>query len=319
MIVIAPTAFKGTVSAAAAAHAMAAGARAVTAQTLLVQPLSDGGPGLIDAFSGLADAVLHRVTVRGPLGDPVQARILVLAQTAIVESADACGLQLVPDHQRNPTVLTTWGVGELIRAASKLSVTEIVIGLGGSATVDGGVGMAAAIGTDGIHTRLTALADVDVPLAAAARVFGPQKGATPQQVQLLEDQLAQLQAQLGVPDFPGAGAAGGLGYGLRAFLHADVRPGSDWVLERTGLHGKLRDAAAIVTGEGRFDEQSFMGKITGTLVTKALQHGVPILVVTGSSSLPREYVRVAAMPGSTLNESDMERLVREHLPALLAS
>ena len=333
MIIVAPTAFKGTISAAAAARAMAAGVRAVTAEPILVQPLSDGGPGLIEALQPLGGA-LRLVQVRGPLGELVDARILLRPEggqapessvgrssyrEAVIESADACGLHLVPPDRRDPAQLDTFGVGQLIRAAAALSVDRIIVGLGGSATVDGGVGMAAALEGAAVDLPIIALADVDTLLRDAARVFGPQKGATPAQVRTLEAALMALIELTGVPDFPGAGAAGGLAYGLRAFLHAEVVPGSRWVLKQTGLIDKLPAARAVITGEGSYDAQSFMGKITGTLVEAARAHGIPVLVVAGSADSSAGYARVIGNAGARLSEADLERLVREHLPALLPS
>jgi glycerate kinase len=318
MILIAPTAFKGTISAAAAAQAMADGAQSVTNLPLHIQPLSDGGPGLIDALR-VRGGALRLVTVRGPARDDVAARILLQNQTAIIESADACGLHLVPPERRDPTQLDTFGVGQLLRLASTLAVERIVIGLGGSATVDGGVGMAAALGTDTLRVPITALADVETPLRDAARIFGPQKGATPAQVQLLEAALMKLREVAGVADFAGAGAAGGLAYGLRAFLHAEVVAGSVWMLRETGIADVLPHAQAVLTGEGSFDEQSFMGKITGALVQQAEAHGIPVLVVAGRAQQRAGYAHVATNNGALLTEDDVTRLVREQLPALLAS
>jgi glycerate kinase len=316
MIVIAPTSFKGTLSAAAAARAMAAGAREVTSLPIHIQPLSDGGPGLIDALV-LTEDVVHQVRVRGPLNADVDARILVRFGTAVVESADACGLHLVPEARRDPTVLTTWGVGELIAAASELAVDRIVVGLGGSATVDGGLGMRDALRGKPIAQSITALADVSTTLVDAARVFGPQKGASRAQVGLLEERLANLLKQTGVADFPGAGAAGGLGYGLRAFLNAEVLRGSEWVIAQTGIAAAIANASAVITGEGEFDDQSFMGKITGALIELAESKRVPILVVAGRSARVPGYEHVAHGDGAMLGESDLQRLVRDHLPALL--
>jgi glycerate kinase len=316
MIVIAPTSFKGTVSATAAARAMAAGAREVTSAPIHIQPLSDGGPGLIDALS-LTAGVMHQVRVRGPSNVDVAARVLVRSRTAVIESADACGLHLVPKEQRDPTTLTTWGVGELLAAASKLAVDRIIVGLGGSATVDGGVGMREALRDKPIAQSITALADVSTTLVDAARVFGPQKGATPAQVELLANRLAELLKKTGVPDFPGAGAAGGLGYGLSAFLNAEVLSGSEWVIAETGVAAAIANAHVVITGEGEFDDQSFMGKITGTLIRLAQTHRVPILVVAGRSARVGGYEHVARGSGALLGETDLQRLVREHLPALL--
>ena len=316
MILIAPTAYKGTLTASAAARAMAAGARAVIDDDLLVQPLSDGGPGLIDALEQRGGE-LHWITVRSPVGDDVAARILVQNRNAIVESADACGLQLVPEHRRDPAQLDTFGVGQLIRAAAQLDVDRIVVGLGGSATVDGGVGMAAALESNPIGCPVLALADVRTTLRDAARVFGPQKGATPAQVQMLEAALMKLMEVCGVPDFEGAGAAGGLGYGLRVFLHAEVTTGSEWVLRETGVAMELPRARAIVTGEGSYDAQSLLGKITGVLVQRARQHRIPVLVVAGRCDHSDDYAVAVERPGAILGEDDLAQLVRQHLPRIV--
>lgn len=316
MILIAPTAFKGTLAASAAARAMAAGARAIVSDELLVQPLSDGGPGLIDALEQRGGE-LHRVMVRGPLGDDVAARILVQNRNAIIESADACGLHLVPEHKRDPAQLDTFGVGQLVRAAAQLDVDRITVGLGGSATVDGGVGMAAALESTPIGQPVVALADVRTKLRDAARVFGPQKGATPAQVQMLEAALMKLMEVSGIADFPGAGAAGGLAYGLRAFLHAQVVAGSEWVLRETGLDVRLRDARAVVTGEGSYDAQSLLGKITGVLVERARQHRIPVLVIAGRCDHSDDYALAVERPDTILSEADLSQLVREHLPRIV--
>ena len=315
-IIIAPTAYKGTITAAAAARAMAAGARDISDDRLLIQPVSDGGPGLLDALEHRGGE-LHQAIVRGPLGDDVAARILVQNDSAIIESADACGLHLVPAHRRDPAQLDTFGVGQLIRAASLLDVERVVVGLGGSATVDGGVGMAAALEAEPMRVPVIALADVRTHLRDAARVFGPQKGATPAQVQMLEAALAKLMELTGVPDFAGAGAAGGLAYGLHAFVHAQVIPGSEWLLRETGLAEQIASARAVVTGEGSYDAQSRLGKITGELVRIARTHRVPVLVVTGHADHSDDYALAVEIPGKTLTEPDLAQLVRQHLPRIV--
>ncbi|HEX6066202.1 MAG TPA: glycerate kinase [Longimicrobiales bacterium] len=316
MIIIAPTAYKGTIAASAAARAMAAGVRSFSDEPLLIQPVSDGGPGLLDAFEQRGGE-LHRVVVRGPLGDDVTARILVQNGSAIVESADACGLHLVPPQRRDPAQLDTFGVGQLLRAAAGLGVERVVVGLGGSATVDGGVGMAAALEGTPIARPVIALADVQTQLRDAARIFGPQKGATPTQVQMLEAALAKLLEITGVPDFAGAGAAGGLAYGLRAFVNAEVVSGSEWVLRETGLEQQIPSARALITGEGSYDSQSFLGKITGALVAAARTHRVPVLVIAGRCDHTDDYALAIERPGATLTEDDLAQLVRQHLPRIV--
>ena len=254
-------------------------------------PVSDGGPGLIDSLKHAFGGVLHPADVTGPHGEMVRARILVQDDTAIIESADACGLHLVAPTQRNPMTATTFGVGELILAAAQYA-PNVIVGLGGSATIDGGAGAALAMLMQRPPT-ITALADVSNPLLGpngAARVFGPQKGATPAEVELLEARLQQfadrIRSDLGidVATMPGGGAAGGLGAGLHAFAGARLVPGSPWVIERLGVEPLLDRASVLITGEGRYDEQSAMGKITGTLVQLAEQRNLPVLIVAGAGT-----------------------------------
>ncbi|HET9984169.1 MAG TPA: glycerate kinase [Longimicrobiales bacterium] len=328
---MAPTAFKGTISAAAAADAMARGARraAPTAEVRAV-PLSDGGPGLLDALrASRGDGVLS-VPATGPLGGIVDVRVLRAGGDAVLESADACGLHLVPAGARDPLRATTFGVGEALRAlvpgarpavsgaARREHIARVLLGLGGSATVDGGAGMARALGwrlLDGRGAEIppgggglealaaivppaprpplppvTALADVDAPLLGArgaARVFGPQKGADAAAVERLEAGLARLadvlRAALGVDvaNVPGAGAAGGLGAGVIAFLGGRLVPGSRWTLDAVGFDALLRRARLVVTGEGAYDDQTGMGKVVGEVVRRARALGVPVVLVCG--------------------------------------
>jgi glycerate 2-kinase len=312
MIIVAPTSYKGTHSAADAARVMARAARDVTDLDVRELPVSDGGPGLIDSLRHAFGGVVHHVDVTGPLGESVRARILVQGESAIIESADACGLHLVPPLQRNPVAATTFGVGELILAAASYA-SEIVVGLGGSATIDGGAGAALAL----LMQRLppiTALADVTNPLVGpngAARVFGPQKGATAADVEKLEARLEELagriESELGidVATIRGGGAAGGLGAGLYAFAGAKLVSGSEWVIDRLGIEPLLGNATALITGEGRYDEQSAMGKITGTLVKLAEDRGVPVLIIAGHGG------------GPDLTLDDLEARVRTELEQLL--
>lgn len=287
MIIVAPTSYKGTHSAADAARAMARAARELSADVLEL-PVSDGGPGLLDALRHSGNGVLHEAQVSGPLGEPVTARILVQDDVAIIESADACGLHLVPVSQRDPINATTFGVGELILAAASYA-PHVIVGLGGSATIDGGAGAALSLLYQKLP-RITALADVKNPLVGpngAVRVYGPQKGATAEQLEILEARMEdfadRVRDALGidVASMPGGGAAGGLAAGLHAFAGAEIVAGSQWVIERLGIEGLMERATALVTGEGRYDEQSAMGKITGTLVQLAEQRGIPALVVAG--------------------------------------
>ncbi len=322
-IVLAPNAFKGSMTAMQAATAMGQGVRAAfPGAEVVAVPVADGGDGLasvlIDALGGEARVV----TVRGPLGAPVQATLCLVPALglAAVEMAAASGLALLAPEDRNPTRTTTYGTGELIRAALDLGARRIVVGIGGSATNDGGIGMAAALGVrfldaagnpvapvggalgqirridmSGLDPRLAqlcceAICDVDNPLLGprgAAQVYGPQKGATPAQVAGLDAGLAHLAdlilADLGleVRDLPGAGAAGGLGAGLRAFLGADLRRGVDLVLDLVGLDAALPGADLVITGEGRIDFQTAFGKAPAGVAGRAKARGIPCVAIAG--------------------------------------
>jgi glycerate kinase len=312
MIIVAPTSYKETHSAADAARAMAEAARDVTTIPVTELPVSDGGPGLIDALQHKFGGELRYATVSGPLGAPVEARILVQGTTAVIESADACGLHLIPPAERDPLKTTTFGVGELLLAAAAYA-SDIVVGLGGSGTVDGGAGAAKAIAGRKLPP-VTALADVRNPLLGmhgAARVFGPQKGASPDAVELLERRLqaaARTMARetgIDVANIAGGGAAGGLGAGLRAYARATLVAGSVWLLDRLGFDALLAGAAAVITGEGSYDAQSGMGKVTGEIVARAEASGVPLLMIAGDGQ-------------TLLTLDDIRERVRAGLPGLLA-
>jgi len=356
MILIAPTSFKGTIGAADAAAAMGAGARhGVPGAEVLELPLSDGGPGLIDALRK-GPAPLARLVVTDPLGEPTEAPILVRGGRAVVESADACGLHLVPPERRDPLRTTTRGVGELLLASARLAgVREIACGLGGSATVDGGAGLAGALGYrlldvagreiapgGGSLERLVrieppplrppllpviGLCDVSSPLLGphgAAPVFGPQKGADAPGVARLEAGLERLaervRLDLGtdVATLPGGGAAGGLGAGLVAFAGARLVPGSEWVLRATGFGGALARARLVVTGEGAYDEQSALGKLTGEVIRRARARGVPVLLLCGAirALLPAGVTGLSG-GAAPLTPSGLEALAAEGCARLL--
>lgn len=324
-IVIAPDSFKGCLSAREVAQAMAAGVRQVLPHAELdLAPMADGGEGTVQALVDATGGRMIQVPVTGPLGTPTPAFLGLLGdgQTAIIEMAAASGLPLVPPDQRNPLVTTTQGVGDLIRAALDAGARRLIVGLGGSATVDGGAGMAQALGvrlTDAAgreigpgggalrqlahvdvsgldprlaQTEVVAACDVTNPLTGprgAARVYGPQKGATPEMVEILDNALAHYAAVLAhdlsvdVRDAPGAGAAGGLGAGLLAFLRARLRPGVEIVLEAARLRERVRDAALVITGEGRLDGQTVYGKTPIGVAQVAQAAGVPVLALVGGT------------------------------------
>ncbi len=314
-VLLAPDSFGGTLTAGAAAEAMAEGWRAARpADALVLLPLSDGGPGFLDVMPGERCSVI----VEGPLAGPVQAWFRLHGTTGYVESAQAAGLHLT--DARDPTVTTTYGVGQLVRAAVERGATTVVVGLGGSATNDGGAGLLAALGIaradasgarlppgglallgavalsgEAVPVTLVAATDVDNPLLGAfgaTHVFGPQKGATPSQVVALEAALAHwadlLEAHLGVHarDRPGAGAAGGLGFALLA-LGGTRRSGLAVVADAVGLAEAVAGVDLVVTGEGSFDASSLRGKVVSGVAALAQSQGVPCVVVAGRVEVGR--------------------------------
>jgi glycerate kinase len=329
-VLVAPDCFTGSLTAGQAAHAVAQGwRRAAPADELQECPLSDGGPGFIDVLHQVLGGDLEAVTVRGPLGDPVPAAVLVVtgpdgAPTGYVESAQACGLHLVPADRRDPGVTTTAGVGELLAAARAAGARRVVVGVGGSGTNDGGAGLLGALagldrltaggealrglapgdlaGLDGVRddwrgVEVVVASDVDVPLlglAGASAGFAAQKGATPEQAQALErclgDFAAAAVAALGLDRkltaAPGAGAGGGLGFGLM-LLGATRVPGAQAVLDATGFADRLRRSDLVVTGEGSFDWQSLHGKVVAGVAREALATGTPVVVIAGQVRLGR--------------------------------
>ncbi|HEU4759549.1 MAG TPA: glycerate kinase [Dehalococcoidia bacterium] len=322
-ILVAPQEFKGTLTARQAADAMAQGVRrALPAARVEALPLADGGPGTVEAIASAAGGRIVTATVQDPLGRPVQADWgLLPAGAAVIETAAACGLLLLTPEERDPGIATTYGVGQLLLAALDTGCRRLLVGLGGSATNDGGAGMAAALGVrfldaagrdlppggaalaglasidaSGLDARLSgcetvAASDVANPLCGpegASLVYAPQKGASPEAARELDAALRRyaeiVERDLGVAvlDAPGAGAAGGLGAGCIAFLRAAVRPGLEVVAEAVGLAGRLRGAYLVVTGEGRLDGQTGFGKTVAGVARLAAAQGVPVLVVPGS-------------------------------------
>jgi glycerate kinase len=345
-VLVAPTAFKGTLGPCAAARAMGAGVVAAwPGAEVIERPLSDGGNGLLEAVAALGGGSIEEHEVTGPTGRLVGARLLRVTTGTVIESAEACGLHLIPAGQRNPLRATTRGVGELIRAAIGGGGESITLGLGGSGTVDAGTGLARALGwrfldaagrplAEGggaladlhriegpahqLDARVVALCDVENPLLGprgAAAVYGPQKGAGPPDVERLEAGLARLaqvledQSGLELGDLPGAGAAGGMGAGALAFLGAELVGGAEWMIERARIRELLGDVALVVTGEGRYDAQSGMGKLTGGVLDAARSAGVPVVLVCGSVEGPLpEGVEAVDGGGRTVGEEDVTRL-----------
>jgi glycerate kinase len=331
-VVVAPNAFKGCLTAKQAAEAIAKGVRA-GGHEAVIAPIADGGDGTLDALvAGVGGTVMGTIA-RGPMGLPVRAHVGILTDgTGVVEMAQASGLTLVPAGDRDPMRATSYGTGELVRAALARRPSRILFALGGSATVDGGTGIARALGlkfldadgkplpdgggplerlaridTDRLDPRVRAVpmviaSDVTNPLLGpegAARVFGPQKGATTEQVHVLERGLAalaeRLKADLGadVAERPGAGAAGGTGAMLMA-LGATLRPGVEVVLEALRFPDLLGGAGLVITGEGRLDRQTLGGKAPMGVARAAAEAGVPCAAIVGASEIePSEAGLVA--------------------------
>lgn len=355
-IVLAIDSFKGSLTSAEAEAAALEGIRRVYPQAEIVCiPIADGGEGMLEALSALR-AQEVRLRVQGPLDEKVKARYLISSdgQTAYIEMASASGLPLVPENQRNPLLTTTRGTGELMRDALDRGCNHMVIGLGGSATNDGGMGMLSALGirfldrqgqelegrgcdmeeTDRIDTsfahpalktvRCTAACDVRNPFygpEGAAYIFSPQKGASPDEVQQLDKglrHLAELYRQTtghDIATLPGAGAAGGLGGALAAFLNAELRPGISLLLEANGFRDKIKGADLIITGEGRADQQTTMGKVPAGVLNESRQTGIPVVLIAGQVA-DKEILRSAGfsqvyattppdMPLSTAMQKDV--------------
>jgi glycerate kinase len=277
---VCPDKFKGTLDAAAAATAMSAGVRRAGFEVVTELPLADGGEGTLDALVAARGGSRRVATVTGPLGDPVAAEWALLpGGIAVVEMARASGLALVP-RVSDPLRASTRGTGELIAAAIRAGARRVIVGVGGSATTDGGLAALEALGWSFGATPVTVACDVSTRFLDAATVFAPQKGASEAQVQLLTRRLAQLADQyrqrtgVDVRKLPGAGAAGGLAGGLAA-IGAELEPGFDVVAGAAGLEGALEGIDLVVTGEGRLDATSFEGKVVGGVLEWATDAGVP--------------------------------------------
>lgn len=322
-VVVAPDSFKGCLTALEVGEALKAGILSARRQAVVdVVPMADGGEGTVQSLVDASSGQVLRAEVLDPLGRPIMAEFGLMGdgKTAVIEMAAASGLPLLDDSERNPMVTTTYGTGQLIKAALDAGATKLIVGIGGSATNDGGAGMAQAlgvklldeagceigrgggslkrlarIGMSGIDPRIAGVevvvaCDVTNPLTGpngASAVYGPQKGATPDMVEELDRALSHyadvIRQQLGVDiaNVKGAGAAGGLGAGLMAFLRAALRPGVDIVIEATRLADRIAGADLVITGEGRLDSQTKMGKTPMGVARVAQHHGVPVIGVAG--------------------------------------
>jgi glycerate 2-kinase len=315
-VVVAPNAFKGTLTASQAAHAIALGVRDVFPDAdVLEVPVADGGDGTVEALVSANRGEYRTAQVEAPLGDPVTATYGRFGAVAVVELASASGLVLVPPARRDPRKTSTFGFGQLLDAARRSGASEIIAGIGGSATNDGGAGMAQALGArlldengrelprggaalinlatvdrSGIDPawrsiKVRVACDVDNPLTGprgASHVYGPQKGADRVVVDELDAALKRYGEIIGVDELAGAGAAGGTGAGLVAFLGAELVPGAPLVVNASGLDRKLAGADLVITGEGQVDEQTAYGKAPGEVAKRARKAGIPVLLLAGS-------------------------------------
>ncbi|MBE1561527.1 glycerate kinase [Nonomuraea africana] len=365
-VLVAPDKFKGSLSAAEVAGRVSAGLGVPTVEL----PVADGGDGTVDAAVACG---FTRVTreVTGPTGEPVAASYAWLdeSRTAVVELAEASGLRRLPGGPE-PLTATSHGTGELIADAVRRGARRVVLGLGGSASTDGGAGMVQALGARLLNSageelgrggaalrelakidisgfidisgvEVVVASDVDNPLLGphgAAAVYGPQKGATPEDVALLDAALGRLAAvatqthgllgavehdgtprPMGVAGAPGAGAAGGVGFAALAFLHADIRPGIEYLLDLLGFDEHVKGARLVVTGEGSLDEQSLRGKAPVGVAQAAGRAGVPVVAVCGRRTLSDEALRAAGIEAAyalTDLEPDPERCMAEAGPLL---
>jgi len=309
---VAPDSFKGSFSAAEVAAAVAAGIREAGRDAIEL-PVADGGEGTMEVLGG----EFHTASVIDPLGRPVEASFSLLPDgRAVVETAQASGLGLVAEEERDAYAASTRGTGELIAAALEAGAERVILTVGGSATSDGGAGALEAL--EGVEVELEVLCDVRTPWEQAAGVFGPQKGADPETVERLERRLGEL-ADMAPRDprgEPMTGAAGGLSGGLWAFRRARLVPGAPYVLDTVGFDERMRESGLVVTGEGKLDDQTLQGKIVGEVATRCRQGGVPCHAVVGRNALEPFKARILDL--ASVREAGTAGALREAGRALVA-
>ena len=310
-VVVAIDSFKGCLTSKEANKAAAEGIKMVCPDVEVVEvPVSDGGEGFMEAFHVAIGGNIQEVMVRDPLMRPVSAKYLLRGKEAVIEIAQACGLTLLSDNERNPMIATSYGTGQLVADAVKKGAEHIIVGLGGSATSDAGIGMLHALidafakqgEWDHIqelkNVRFTIASDVKNPLCGehgAAHVFGPQKGASTEDVLAL-DERARKFAEISAKHFgydrqnmPGAGAAGGLGYAFLQYMNADCKPGIELLLETIKFNEMVKDANLVITGEGSADRQTLMGKLPMGILQQS--GNVPVCLIAGRISDCQELLK----------------------------
>ncbi len=348
-ILVAPDSFKGSLSARQAADAIAAGIRqSIPHAEIVTLPMADGGEGTVDVLLDNLGGSKIPIQVHGPLGEGVEACFGVLAdgETGVMEMASASGLTLIPEEKRNPLLTSTYGTGEVLRGMLDHGCRKIIIGIGGSATNDGGAGMAQALGAqffdregnllmvrggnldqiasirmDELDERLHeaeiwVACDVNNPLLGrqgAARIYGPQKGATKEMVEILEKNIAHFNdvlvaaSGMDVADRPGAGAAGGLGAGLMVFAGGRFKSGVELIMEMVAFDQLLGDAQCLCTGEGKLDLQTLQGKVVAGLIEKAQRYEIPTFVFAGEIAGDSAWEKMNLMVPFSIAEGPAER------------
>ena len=330
MIIVAIDSFKGCLTSMEANQAAAEGIRRVLPDAEIVQvPVSDGGEGFLEAFHAAIGGELVEVTVRDPLMRPIKAKYLLKGETAVIEMAQASGLTLLTNEERNPMVATSYGTGQLVADAVRKGAKHVIVGLGGSATSDAGIGMLQALKEDlpPKNVRFTIASDVKNPLYGengAAQVFAPQKGATADDVLQL-DERARKFAEDSARHFgydrsqeAGAGAAGGLGYAFLQYLDADCKPGIQLLLETIHFDEMVKGANLIITGEGAADRQTLMGKLPMGILQRSA--GVPVCMIAGRIKNQKEllkagFAQVACInpDGITLEEAMRKEVAKRNI------
>lgn len=339
-VVIAIDSFKGCVTSVEANRAAAEGIKGVCPNAEIVQiPVSDGGEGFLEAFHAAIGGELQEVIVRDPLMRPITAKYLLHDDKAVIEIAQASGLTLLSSEERNPLVATSYGTGELVADAIRRGAKHVIVGLGGSATSDAGIGMLKALidafAKHGFFDEIkeirnvtfTIATDVKNPLCGengAAYVFGPQKGATPDVVQQI-DERARKFAEVSAKHFgydrsgmAGAGAAGGLGYAFLQYMNAECRPGIELLLDTIHFSEIVKDADLVITGEGSADRQTLMGKLPVGILKQS--GGAPVCLIAGKISdreqlLKAGFARVECInpPDITLKEAMRKEVAIQHI------